>query len=104
MEVDSSSYLGVEMDQGLTFTEFKARIGQSAKKPGSCVEHGNKAKLSIKASINLWESSVRPSLPKCGDSESGNPQKSFKETWVGKFSDATIRRQMQLFEESLGGQ
>ncbi len=63
-EVDTYKYLGTEFDQGLTFVEFKRRIADKARKSrAAAMNMGLKrARLSVKAGINLWTSMVRPNL------------------------------------------
>lgn len=64
LETDSYKYLGVEMDKGLTFIEFKTRIADKARKNRTLAWNMGikRARLSVKAGVNLWHSLIRPSL------------------------------------------
>ena len=63
-EVDMYKYLGMEFDKGLTFLEFKRRMADKARKNRALAMNMGlkRARLSVKAGINLWNSMVRPSL------------------------------------------
>ena len=59
-----SKYLGIELDKKLSFREFKKRVGEKARKNvsriwGMGMASGN---LSVRASINLYETLVRSIL------------------------------------------
>jgi hypothetical protein len=60
-EVASYKYLGVELDQKLSFREFKKRIGEKARRNITKIWRMGMSSgmLSVKASINLYESLVR---------------------------------------------
>jgi hypothetical protein len=64
IETDSYKYLGAELDNRLTFKQFKARILDKARKSRARLWNmGMKqGALSVKASINLWEALVRSNL------------------------------------------
>jgi hypothetical protein len=63
-QVTSYKYLGVELDQKLSWKEFKERIASKAKKNVSAIWGMGMAygKLSVKAGINLYEALVRSVL------------------------------------------
>jgi len=57
MEVEVYKYLGVEFDRGCTFSVFKSRILDRARKNRVILGSAGskKGRLSVKANINLWE-------------------------------------------------
>ena len=63
-EVNVYKYLGMEMDRGLTFTDFKNRIADKARRNEMIVwsMRMRRAELSVKANVNMWKALVRPGL------------------------------------------
>ena len=63
-EVNVYKYLGMEMDRGLTFREFKNRIADKARRNEMMVWslRMRRAELSVKANVNMWKALVRPNL------------------------------------------
>ncbi len=64
IETDMYKYLGTELDNKLTFNQFKKRIADKARKNRARVWNmGMKGgHLSVKGSVNLWEALVRSNL------------------------------------------
>ena len=77
MEATIYKYLGVEFNQQVNFAEYKSRIADKARKiSGLAWNMGIKrARLSVKASISLWEDLTSSMGRRCGGWRSGKKQK-----------------------------
>jgi len=64
VEVEAYKYLGIDFDRNCTFSIFKSRIADKARRNRVILGSigANKGSLSIKANINLWEGIIRAGL------------------------------------------
>ena len=63
-ELQFYKYLGIEFNKNCNFAEFKVRIANKARRNRVMIGLMNKmnGSLSVKANVNLWESTIRAGL------------------------------------------